>query len=365
MHHIIDDSTYEEQLTQKQQRILSQFSSFDVRDIETFKSPKQQYRMRAEFKIWHENVENTNQCHYAMYHNGEYKKPYKISRYDAGSITIARLMPQLLDCLNSEFELRQKCFQVEFLSSTCDEAIITMIYHRKLGPAWESAARQLAQIAQCHVIGRSKQQKIVIGSDWITEKFSVNQKRYSYQQVEASFTQPNAAICEKMLNWVVDQSRGFGGDLLELYCGNGNFTVPMAQNFRRVLATEISKAGVKSAYYNLRLNQVENVFIARMSAEEVSQAIAKVRSFRRLEKVDLDEYSFSTVFVDPPRAGLDENSLVLAAKFDNIIYISCNPTTLHSNLEVLCRTHVLKKLALFDQFPYTDHCECGAILKAR
>ena len=51
-------------------------------------------------------------------------------------------------------------------------------------------------------------------------------------QVEGAFSQPNGQMCAKMLAWGLDVTRGSEGDLLELYCGNANFTVPLAQNFR-------------------------------------------------------------------------------------------------------------------------------------
>ena len=48
-----------------------------------------------------------------------------------------------------------------------------------------------------------------------------------------------------------------------------------------------------------------------------------------------------------------------------ILYISCNPETLVRNLEVLAQTHAIDRLALFDQFPYTHHVECGVALTRR
>ena len=53
-------------------------------------------------------------------------------------------------------------------------------------------------------------------------------------QVAGSFSQPNGEVCQQMLSWAVDVTRGSSGDLLELYCGNGNFTLPLAQNFKQV-----------------------------------------------------------------------------------------------------------------------------------
>jgi tRNA (uracil-5-)-methyltransferase len=130
-----------------------------------------------------------------------------------------------------------------------------------------------------------------------------------------------------------------------------------------VLATEISKTPVKSAQLSIARNNVANL-ILRMSAEEFTEAMNKVRSFRRLEEsgVDLDTYDCHTVLVDPPRAGLDDATLKMIWRYDNIVYVSCNPVTLMENLKVLTETHVIDKLAFFDQFPYTRHTETVALL---
>ena len=81
-----------------------------------------------------------------------------------------------------------------------------------------------------------------------------------------------------------------------------------------------------------------------------------------LKGIDLDSYDFSHVFVDPPRAGIDEKSLTFLKRFDTIIYISCNPQTLKRDIEFL-EDYEIEDFILFDQFPHTLHVEAGAILK--
>ena len=61
-------------------------------------------------------------------------------------------------------------------------------------------------------------------------------------------------------------------------------------------------------------------------------------------------------------AGLDAQTVQMVANFDTIIYISCNPETLAENLALLGNSHRVGQFALFDQFPYTDHMECGVLL---
>ena len=133
------------------------------------------------------------------------------------------------------------------------------------------------------------------------------------------------------------------------------------------MATELSKTSVQAAHWNIEANGAANIRLARLSAEEFTQAYQGVRRFRRLQEqgIGLADYAFSTVFVDPPRAGIDDATLRLLQNFDNIIYVSCNPETLHANLATLTQTHGIERAALFDQFPFTPHIESGVLLRRR
>jgi tRNA (uracil-5-)-methyltransferase len=59
----------------------------------------------------------------------------------------------------------------------------------------------------------------------------VDGREYRYRQVEGTFSQPNGVVCQHMLSWARHVTRSCSGDLVELYCGNGNFTVALADNF--------------------------------------------------------------------------------------------------------------------------------------
>lgn len=351
---------YQQQLEQKHQLTLDEFGEFDISRIDVFASPPEQYRMRAEFKAWH----SANGVSYAMFEPGS-RKAYDVETFPAGSVVIQTLMPKLRDHLNAHEILRRKLFQIEFLTSTKGESIISLVYHKFLDEQWQAAAQSAAQHLQTRIIGRSRGQKLVLTDDFIYETFEVAGKTYQYQQLEGSFAQPNGFVCRDMLNWAAQHSAGFGDDLLELYCGNGNFTLPLSRNFNKVLATEVAKSSIHSALHNCSLNQISNITFVRMSAEDMVGALDKVRTYERLKEVELDEYHFSTVFVDPPRSGLDPATNAFVSRFDNIVYISCNPISLKENLQLLYRTHRVERMALFDQFPYTEHRECGVILRKR
>lgn len=143
--------------------------------------------------------------------------------------------------------------------------MVTLLYHRKLGPEWNAEAARLrdalaatptaaAAGTRPHVIGRARKQKVELDASYVIERLTVNGQTFVQKQMEGSFSQPNGSVCQHMLSWAQDVTRPLGGarrqgerqgagegagegaaegqqaggpetDLLELYCGNGNFTV--------------------------------------------------------------------------------------------------------------------------------------------
>ncbi len=99
-----------------------------------------------------------------------------------------------------------------------------------------------------------------------------------------------------------------------------------------------------------------------MAAEEFTQAMNGVREFNRLQGIDLKSYQCETILSIRRAAGLDNETEKMVQAYPRILYISCNPETLCQNLKTLSQTHDVTRLALFDQFPYTHHMECGVLL---
>ncbi|OEE71137.1 tRNA (uridine(54)-C5)-methyltransferase TrmA [Enterovibrio norvegicus FF-33] len=364
---LIDTSKYQAQLDEKIARMQSAFAEFSVPELEVFPSPDKHYRMRAEFRVWHEG----DDLYYIMF-DQETKQKYRVDQFPQASRIINDLMPLLVDAIKPIESLRRKLFQVDFLSTMSGEVLVSMLYHRQLDDEWEANARTLKQRLNdegfnLNLIGRARKQKIIIDRDYVLEKLTVDGRPLTYQQIENSFTQPNGKVAEKMLEWAVDCTHESTGDLLELYCGNGNFSLALANNFDRVLATELAKPSVESAQFNIAVNNIENVQIIRMSAEEFTEAMEGKREFRRLQQagVDLKSYNCNTIFVDPPRSGMDEGTCRMVQTYDRILYISCNPETLKENLNILSKTHRISRFALFDQFPYTHHMEAGVLLERK
>ncbi|WP_298636991.1 tRNA (uridine(54)-C5)-methyltransferase TrmA [uncultured Umboniibacter sp.] len=353
---------YQALFAEKIDRLTAMLSPFYGGTLDTYESAPEFYRMRAEFRIWHTD----DGAHYAMFKRGDNKTPIFVDHFPVASQEINTLMPKLLAEVNASELLAKRLFHIEFLATLSGDMLVTFIYHRPLSEEWIAFAKELEARYAIAIIGRSRKQKVIISRDWVDEVLTVNRNALHYRQNEGGFSQPNAAVCQKMLEWAIAQSaQQTNQDLLELYCGNGNFSVALAPHYRKVLATEMAKTSIRAAQLNAESNGVANLSVARLSAEEFTQAWNRDREFKRLKEIDLDDYDVSTIFVDPPRAGMDPDTTELCQRFERIIYISCNPTTLVENLQQLTQTHVIKRAALFDQFPYTDHMEAGVILERR
>ena len=168
------------------------------------------------------------------------------------------------------------------------------------------------------------------------------------------FTQVNAAGNRQMLQALLVAAQFDRSDrVLELYCGAGNFTLPIAQQAREIIAIEADKAALRLGKLSAQKNNLTNV---RWICAAVPKAVAELR--RRREK-------FTKIVLDPPRAGAKEIAASLPdLNASRIVYISCNPTTLARDLAQLAkRSYRLQMIQPFDFFPQTFHVETLAVME--
>ncbi|MGR0482333.1 MAG: class I SAM-dependent RNA methyltransferase [Candidatus Electronema sp. V4] len=142
-----------------------------------------------------------------------------------------------------------------------------------------------------------------------------------------------------------------GRSVLDLYCGMGNFSVPLALAGAAVTGIEGSPESVRWAQRNAETAGV----VARFSAADVSD------SLRRLVK---KQQQTDIILLDPPRAGIGPAAALLPELHaERIVYISCDPATLARDLRSLCGSgYALRRLIPVDMFPQTHHIETAALL---
>lgn len=388
-------TTDPERYTQYLQEKISRVRAMLVRELDTSESQMalseiqrlspeiaasipEGYRMRAEFAIYHEDDAHFS---YAMFE--PHTKPRKmiiIEQFAGCPQAINEAMAKLREYLPQWQVLKHKLFEVDFLCGDHNSVVMTLHYHKKLDEAWSQALEQLrSKLTSLGLnysfIGRARKQKLVLGDDFVIDTYDTIRGPVRIKHYEATFSQPNSYVCSSMLNFAISCAQEIKAatpaqenDLLELYCGSGTFTMALAPLFTKVLATELDRVPMEAGRYNLQENHINNTKLVRLSAQEVGEALTGVRTFNRLkqQEVELKDYHFSTLLIDPPRSGLKaEESLRFTAQYNHVIYISCSPESLAYDLRYLSRTHEIKRLAFFDQFPYTNHLETGALLSRK
>jgi 23S rRNA (uracil1939-C5)-methyltransferase len=170
-----------------------------------------------------------------------------------------------------------------------------------------------------------------------------------------AFLQTNTEMAEKLYGIAIEYAALTGTETVyDLYCGTGTIGISMARNALTVWGVEISEESVACALENLELNSIGN---AAFFAGNVGQS---------LEELAERAGSPDVVVVDPPRAGLAGKALKRTGALgaERIVYVSCNPTTLASDVKVLRAEHgyELARVRPVDMFPHTPHVEAVALL---
>jgi 23S rRNA (uracil1939-C5)-methyltransferase len=169
------------------------------------------------------------------------------------------------------------------------------------------------------------------------------------------FTQVNVEINQKMVRRVIELMEIKPKDkILDLFCGLGNFTLPMARYAESVTGIEGAEELVKKAQQNAILNDIlnTNFFVKDLSQEDLSESI--------------NMKDFDKVLLDPPRSGAQALIEQLNMKnIDKLIYVSCNPATLARDAGILVKDKgfKLKSAGVMDMFPHTTHVESIAIFE--
>lgn len=162
-----------------------------------------------------------------------------------------------------------------------------------------------------------------------------------------SFFQTNTKAAEKLQAYVVDevmQATSSDSYVLDMYCGTGFLTLPLAQKNVNVKGVELVDAAIIKAKENAIANNVHAEFIA-LKAEDHIKSMKK------------DEHDI--IIIDPPRAGLHPKVIEKLCEVQpkTLVYVSCNPSKLVEELPKFLEVFAIKNVRAFDMFPHTPHVE--------
>ena len=185
--------------------------------------------------------------------------------------------------------------------------------------------------------------------------YSLPAEGLRFEFLPTDFVQINAEVNRALVAHAMTQLQAGPQDrVLDLFCGLGNFTLPLARRAREVVGVEGDAALVERARHNATLNALHNVSFKAANLFDPAVLAAVMGG------------PFDRVLLDPPRAGALEILPQLAALAPRrVVYVSCHPGTLARDLGLLCHEHGFQLVAagVIDMFPHTHHVESIAVLE--
>lgn len=193
----------------------------------------------------------------------------------------------------------------------------------------------LEKIKLCkEVISIYENDNLVYGDSFIMSsignvKYFINHK---------AFFQVNSKCCYHLYEEI--KRNVLGDSLLDLYCGTGSIGIYVSDVCKKVVGVEVNPESVKCANKNIKINNIDNYAVVLGDASVICD-------------------KFDTVVVDPPRSGLSKDVVnnINFMKAKRVIYVSCNPSTLKRDIELLINYELISVKG-FNMFPCTKHVEC-------
>lgn len=199
-----------------------------------------------------------------------------------------------------------------------------------------------------------KENKIIFGDGYIYDILG----NYKFKISPLSFYQVNSVQAEVLYEIAIENANISSNDVvLDLYCGIGTIGIFASKYAKMVYGIEIVEDAIKDANENAKINNIENIKFFCGDVEKIlDNTLNEIK-----DKPNI-------VFVDPPRKGLDKNTINILNKIKpkKIVYISCNPATFARDVKLLISdSYSLNSVQPVDMFPFTSNVECVAVLELK
>lgn len=340
---------YDQQLTHKQQTLRQLMRKFAGSDIELdapVLGEQRQYRRRARVSLLVDK--KTRQLHFG-FRKKQSKQIAQVTDCPVLAPELNVLLPEIYAVLQ-KFKKPEQLGHVELVLGD-NGPCITL---RHMSNLTEPEVEALVKLAERHsatlyLMPQTDQLDLVIGETPFYAEAGVK-----VPFTPNNFIQVNQAVNQKMvaqaIQWLDPQD---SDRVLDLFCGLGNFSLPIAKLAKHVVGVEGVAEMVEKATNNASLNQINNAQFYHANLELDFEG--QVWSADKFDKV----------LLDPARAGasgiIDQVSALGAQR---VVYVSCNPATLARDSQSLIEQgYKLTKLGMLDMFPHTSHLESMALFE--
>lgn len=253
-----------------------------------------------------------------------------------------------------QLRIKQHVAQIE--ASVADNDVALIVRHLKpIGLEDNKVLMDFAKKYEVRIFSQSKGPKTVIEMTENDEPLYFNMPDYNIRMefLPNDFIQVNARMNMKMINQALSLLKvGKDDVILDLFCGLGNFTLPLAKYVKSVVGIEGEASLVQRAIHNAAINNVNNANFYEADLRQNHQ------------NSDWFQEGFNKVLIDPPRSGAWEVlPLIAQTKANCLLYVSCHPASLARDTDRLVNELGFKlvKAGVMDMFPHTSHVESMAL----
>ena len=301
------------------------------------------------------------------------------------------------ECQFAQVTGRSKGIKISVLGSTSSESLATAIDNGSI--LEEDIIRDTIWLElKMPIDDKSTYRVISVSMVQPNQSADILNVPIQYQKPATAFQHPNAGVMLTSLLWIlqtiskVAEQQSTKPRLLEMYCGCGAHTIPLAKStlISEIVAVELDERLVNACKNNCRLNNClkgeeseygsNETLVDVFKGDAAEWAVKTLRCIHKKNRVSevantdnatsllANDYNqFDILLVDPPRQGLDKTVCEMAIKgtFSHLLYISCGRRALIRDLTILCTEFAIEDLAVIDLFPGTDAVETLIHLKRK
>lgn len=266
---------------------------------------------------------------------------------------VAKLLPELRTLIGG-LQAREAIPQIEV---ACGDETCALIFRtmEALSVSDTEALRQFARHHQVAILLQAKGPDSIQPLEPATVELDYALPEFDLRLAfgPSDFTQVNAELNRLMLQRAMELLQPVAEDcILDLFCGMGNFTLPLARSAGHVVGVEGDQGLVDRARANALSNHLDNVEFHLANLVEDQQ------------RAPWWQHRFNKVLIDPPRSGAQEVlPLIAATAAEKLLYVSCHPASLARDAGILVNEFGfrLESAGIMDMFPQTGHVESMAL----
>lgn len=255
------------------------------------------------------------------------------------------------ECLMASAAINKFIKDISYLNLINATVTIRCNYNNELIIVIETKDNMLIDtkyLASNHkIVGIIFNNKVMYGEPYFMEIINKRLFRVSYD----AFFQINPYVTSEMFK-LLENNIDDSSVVMDLYAGVGTLGIIASRKAKKVYSVEIVENAIKDGLVNAKMNKINNIYFM---LGDVAKTVTKIKD-------DID-----TIIVDPPRRGLDDNTInfMLNEKPNRIIYISCDPMTLGRDLNKLLDNYIIREFNIMDMFSFTYHIESMVVLERK